>query len=395
MNPLFLLSPFSSLAGTKVLCLFVDTRDRYVAFYGGNPLLLLTQTFRFVRIIRTRAWMKRGFEILLNTKRLRKDTRTNFSHGGIIPMLSFVRIVVALLCFSSMVSSSSSSFGFAVDKDDEGGEGKDVVGGVATRNAGSIRTTTAIRTRKLLSRSGLPIDDLEEFETWDVGGGFEERDDDDADDDEYEDKERKRAEKRLLEKREKVRVRVGKLRARRADKRRAKRLASGEDVLEEEEDEAQHTELTDEEILAEYEDEDEEENEEEEDAFDRNDLRDRDDPDDEDDDYALKTTEELRQTKKAMDLFDEDDDEEEEDADGEDGGEKKIKKKKRPTSDLDEYEDIDEVDLDYDSEGVHADDENDVFREDDEYEDEQEYDLDSDDDEDVNDEEYSGKEKDF
>ena len=72
----------------------------------------------------------------------------------------------------------------------------------------------------------------------------------------------------------------------------------------------------------------------------------------------------------------------------------KIKKKKRPTSDLDEYEDIDEVDLDYDSEGVHADDENDVFREDDEYEDEQEYDLDSDD-EDVKDEEYSGKEKDF
>jgi hypothetical protein len=44
---------------------------------------------------------------------------------------------------------------------------------------------------------------------------------------------------------------------------------------------------------------------------------------------------------------------------------------------------------------VHADDENDVFREDDEYEDEQEYDLDSDDDDDVNDAEYSGKEKDF
>ena len=336
--------------------------------------------------------MKRGFALILNRKRLRKDGRTNFSHSSIITMLSFVRIVVALLCFSSLVSSSSSSF--AVDTDDEGGEGKDVVGGVATRNTG-IRRTTTIRTRKLLSRSGLPIDDMEEFETWDVGGGFEERDDDEADDDEYEDKERKRAEKRLLEKREKVRVRVGKLRARRADKRRAKRLASGEDVLEEEEDEAQQTELTDEEILAEYEDEDEEENEEEEDAFDRNDLRDRDDPDDEDDDYALKTTEELRQTKKAMDLFDEDDDEEEDDAHGEDGGEKKIKKKKRPTSDLDEYEDIVEVDLDYDSEGVHADDENDVFREDDEYEDEQEYDLDSDDDDDVNDAEYSGKEKHF
>ena len=28
-------------------------------------------------------------------------------------------------------------------------------------------------------------------------------------------------------------------------------------------------------------------------------------------------------------------------------------KKKRPTSDLDEYEDINEVDFDYDSEGVH------------------------------------------
>ena len=147
-------------------------------------------------------------------------------------MLSFVRIVIALLCFSSMVSSSSSSFAVDTDaKDDEKGGGKDVVGGVvASRNTGRIRTTT-IRTRKLLSRSGLPIDDLEEFETWDVGGGFEESDDDDSDDDEYEDKERKRAEKRLLEKREKVRVRVGKLRARRADKLRAKRLASGEDVL--------------------------------------------------------------------------------------------------------------------------------------------------------------------
>jgi hypothetical protein len=62
---------------------------------------------------------------------------------------------------------------------------------------------------------------------------------------------------------------------------------------------------------------------------------------------------------------------------------------------LNDYEDIDEVDLDYDSEGVHADDENDVFREDDEYEDEQEYDLDSDDAADVNDAEYSGKEKHF
>jgi putative component of membrane protein insertase Oxa1/YidC/SpoIIIJ protein YidD len=54
--------------------LFVDTRDRYVAFYGGNPLLLLTQTFRFVRIIRTRAWMKRGFDTTEHKKALKRHT---------------------------------------------------------------------------------------------------------------------------------------------------------------------------------------------------------------------------------------------------------------------------------------------------------------------------------
>jgi len=37
--------------------------------------------------------------------------------------------------------------------------------------------------------------------------------------------------------------------------------------------------------------------------------------------------------------------------------------------------------LDYASEGVHADDENDVFREDDEYEDDREYDAESEDEE--------------
>ena len=133
--------------------------------------------------------------------------------------------------------------------------------------------------------------------------------------------------------------------------------------------------MTDEEILAEYEADEEEE--EEEDAFERNDLRTR-RSGRQDDDYALKTTEELRQTKKAMDLFEEVCEEKETWT---------RTKKRKTTSDLDDYEDVDEVDFDY-AAGRRRRRPRRRVPKDDEYDDEHEYDDDDDD-------ERGGTDRDF
>ena len=226
------------------------------------------------------------------------------------------------------------------------------------------------RGRAMLQREGLPMEDIEDFETWDVG-----IDEDGNDSDDYEDLKERRAMKRMRRKMGDLRVKAEKFRAKRRDRLRAERIQRGEDVSDDYEEERA---LSDLEILAEYDDDSNEldgSEEEEVDAFDRNDLRDRedldnaDDADADDDSYDLKSAEELHQTKKAAYLFNADDD---------DYRETTIKKRNIDVND--EYEDVEETDFDYASENVFDDDENDVFREDDEYEDKHDEYVDGDDD---------------
>ena len=97
----------------------------------------------------------------------------------------------------------------------------------ATTNDGTTTTTYD---------DALPIDDLEDFETWD---------DDAFGDPEENERDKTRDRHKLLERREKRRLRVETLRARRADRRRAARLRrhnnNGEDYDDDETEDQETT----------------------------------------------------------------------------------------------------------------------------------------------------------